>query len=161
MPVHVSSTCAHQQEVKIALHSLWYHHIETSEWSKSTKIQFYKYEQIVVKFMCEFFGCDYCVLLTVNMLCHSWVKRKPTWCHLFYYFIHCSFSAQHVSAVNTTIFRSLRLIGCYFMGSIWFGVCWRSVSVWSIASDCIKTPHRHSHTETERQHTPNQIQPMK
>ena len=37
---------------------------------KITKIQFYKYEQIVVKFMCEFFRCDYCVLLTVNMLCH-------------------------------------------------------------------------------------------
>ena len=58
----------------------------------------------------------------------SWVKRKPTWCHLFYHFIHCSFNAQHVSAVNTTIFRSLRLIGCYFMGCIWFGVCWRSVA---------------------------------
>ena len=27
----------------------------------------------------------------------------------------------------------------------------------SSASDCIKTPHRHSHTETERQHTPNQV----
>ena len=26
MPLHVSSTCAHLQEVKIALHSLWYHH---------------------------------------------------------------------------------------------------------------------------------------
>jgi len=26
MPVHVSSTCAHHKEVKIALHSLWYHH---------------------------------------------------------------------------------------------------------------------------------------
>jgi len=26
MPLHVSSICAHQQEVKIALHSLWYHH---------------------------------------------------------------------------------------------------------------------------------------
>jgi len=26
MPLHVSSTCAHNQEVKIALHSLWYHH---------------------------------------------------------------------------------------------------------------------------------------
>jgi len=25
MPLHVSSTCAHHQEVKIALHSLWYH----------------------------------------------------------------------------------------------------------------------------------------
>jgi len=70
MPVHVSSTCAHHQEVKIALHSLWYHHTETSEWSKITKILFYKYEQIAVKFICEFFGCDYCVLLTVNMLYH-------------------------------------------------------------------------------------------
>jgi len=65
MPLHVSSTCAHHQEVKPALHSLWYHHTETSEWSKITKIQFYKYEQIVAKFMCEFFGCDYCVLLTI------------------------------------------------------------------------------------------------
>jgi len=61
MPLHVSSTRAHHQEVKIALHSLWYHHTETSEWSKITKIQFYIHEQIVVKFMCEFFGCDYCV----------------------------------------------------------------------------------------------------
>ena len=26
MPLHVSSTCAHHQEVKIALHSFWYHH---------------------------------------------------------------------------------------------------------------------------------------
>ena len=51
MPLHVSSTCAHHQEFKIALHSLWYHHTETSEWSKITKIQFYKYEQLVVKFM--------------------------------------------------------------------------------------------------------------
>ena len=70
MHLHVSSIYARHQEVKIALHSLWYHHTETSEWSKITKIQFYKYEQIVVKFMCEFFGCDYCVLLSINMLCH-------------------------------------------------------------------------------------------
>jgi len=26
MPPHVSSTCAHRQEVKIVLYSLWYHH---------------------------------------------------------------------------------------------------------------------------------------
>jgi len=70
MSLHVSSTCAHHREVKIALHSLWYRHTETSEWSKITEIQFYKYEQIVVKFMCEFYGCDYCTLLTVIMLCH-------------------------------------------------------------------------------------------
>ena len=29
--------CAHHQEVKIALHRLWYHHTETNEWSKITK----------------------------------------------------------------------------------------------------------------------------
>jgi hypothetical protein len=34
-----------------ALHSLWYRHTETSEWSKITKTQFYKYEQILVKFI--------------------------------------------------------------------------------------------------------------
>ena len=50
MPLHVSSTRAHRQEGKIVLYSLWYHHTETSEWSKITKIQFYKYEHIVVKF---------------------------------------------------------------------------------------------------------------
>ena len=43
MPLHVSSTCVHHQEVKTALHSLWYHHTETSEWSKITRVQFYKY----------------------------------------------------------------------------------------------------------------------
>jgi len=26
MPLHVSSTCAHHQEVKIVLDSFWYHH---------------------------------------------------------------------------------------------------------------------------------------
>ena len=46
--------CTYHQEVKIALHSLWYHHTETSEWSKITEIQFYKYEQIVVKFVLIF-----------------------------------------------------------------------------------------------------------
>jgi len=55
MPIHVSSTCAHHQKVKIALHSVWYHHTETSELSKITKIQFYKYEQIVVKFAPKFY----------------------------------------------------------------------------------------------------------
>jgi len=59
--------CAHRQEVKTVLYSLWYHHTETIEWSKITKItkitKIYKYEHIVVKFMCEFFGCGYCVLL--------------------------------------------------------------------------------------------------
>jgi len=41
------------RRAKIVLYSLWYHHTETSEWSKINKIikiiktQFYKYEHMV------------------------------------------------------------------------------------------------------------------
>ena len=59
MPLHVFSTRAHHQEVKIALHSLWYHHTETSEWSKIIKIQFYKYEQIVVLIYIELYFINF------------------------------------------------------------------------------------------------------
>jgi len=37
MPLHVSSTCAHHQEVKIALHSLWYHH--TYRWQSRARVE--------------------------------------------------------------------------------------------------------------------------
>ena len=37
MPLHISNTRAYRQEDKILLYSLWYHHTETSEWSKITK----------------------------------------------------------------------------------------------------------------------------
>jgi len=36
MNLHVSSTCAHHQEIKIALHSLWYHH--TYRWPSRTQV---------------------------------------------------------------------------------------------------------------------------
>jgi len=55
---------------QIALYSVWYHHTKISEWSKITKIQFYTNEHLVVKIIHEFFGCDYCILLTISMLCH-------------------------------------------------------------------------------------------
>ena len=41
MPLHVSSTCAYCQEVRIVLYSLWYHDTETSEWSEITKIPYF------------------------------------------------------------------------------------------------------------------------
>ena len=40
MPLHVSSTCAHHQEVKIALHSLWYHHIYRCDDTRGCVMQF-------------------------------------------------------------------------------------------------------------------------
>jgi len=37
MPLYVSSTCAHHQEVKIALHSLWYHY--TYRWPSRAQVE--------------------------------------------------------------------------------------------------------------------------
>jgi len=37
MPLHVSSICAHHQGVKIALHSLWYHH--TYRWPSRAQVE--------------------------------------------------------------------------------------------------------------------------
>ena len=36
MPLHISNTCAYHQEVKIALHSLWYHH--TCRWPSGAQV---------------------------------------------------------------------------------------------------------------------------
>jgi len=80
---------------KLRYTALWYHHTETSEWSKITKIKFYKYEQIIVKFMCEFFECDYSVLLTINMLCRVEVMfiQLLNLLERYYVYLHlCSLS---------------------------------------------------------------------
>ena len=37
MPLHVSSTRAHRQEVKIVLYSLWYHH--TYRWPPRAQVK--------------------------------------------------------------------------------------------------------------------------
>jgi len=37
MPLHVLSTCAHYQEVEIALHSLWYRY--TYRWSSHAQVE--------------------------------------------------------------------------------------------------------------------------
>jgi len=37
MPLHVSSICVLHQEVKIALHSLWYHH--TYRWPYRAQVE--------------------------------------------------------------------------------------------------------------------------
>jgi len=40
MPLHVSSTCAHHQEVRIVLHSLWYHHMYRCDDNRGCVMQF-------------------------------------------------------------------------------------------------------------------------
>jgi len=41
MSLHVSSICAYHQEVKIALHSLWYHHTYRSDDTRGCVMQFW------------------------------------------------------------------------------------------------------------------------
>ena len=47
MPVHVSRTCAHHQEVKIALHGLWYHH--AYRWPSRVQVQ--KSADIILRYL--------------------------------------------------------------------------------------------------------------
>jgi len=49
MPLHVSSTCAHRQEVKIVLYSLWYHQTYSCDDTRGCIVQFYN----------EFISCLY------------------------------------------------------------------------------------------------------
>ena len=61
--------------------------------------------------------------------CGSWVKRDQLDAACF---IITLFSAQHVSDVNTSILRSLRLIRWVtsWVVLFWFDVCWCYVAVW-------------------------------
>ena len=68
---------------------------------------------------------DYC---TVHHL-DSWMKRDQLDVTCF---IISLFNAQHVSDVNTTILRNLRLI-CWVISWVvllWFDVCWCYIVVW-------------------------------
>jgi len=93
-----------------------------------------------------------------------WIKRDQlddTCC------IISLFNVQHVSDVNTSIFRSLRLI-CWVISWIvllWFDVCWCYVVVWLgwcgirmqaealiSASACIRIPHQHTSNQSNTIH---------
>ena len=64
-----------------------------------------------------------------DLVLPSWVKRDQLDVPCF---IISSLNAQHVSDVNTSILRSLRLM-CWVISwvvLIWFDVCWCYVVVW-------------------------------
>ena len=76
------ATCAHRQEVKSLLYSLWYHQTETSEWPKITNItkitEVYKYEHRVVKFTHKFY---YSVLIFIYFSNFSYFSNfRPHTC---------------------------------------------------------------------------------
>ena len=87
-----------------------------------------------------------------NSSLRSWMKRDQLDVTCF---IISLFNAQHVSDVNTSILRTLRLI-CWvnsWVVLLWFIVCWCYVVVWlwwcgirMQASACIRLPHQSNTT---------------
>ena len=103
---------------QIVLYSLWYHYTETSEWSKITKIikiQFYKYEHMVVQFininsttMCSYLlNCILIILIILVILGHSLVS---VWWYQRLYNTICPpddehMCSKHVEAWNKLIIK--------------------------------------------------------
>jgi len=97
----------------------------------------------------------------------SWIKRDQLDVTCF---IISLFNVQHVSDVNTSILRSLRLI-CWVISWVvllWFDVCWCYVVIWlwwcgirMQAEACIRIPHHHSHHNVTQTHIePEQYNPL-
>jgi len=103
------------------------------------------------------------VYWTVHHL-DSWVKRDQLDVTCF---VISLFNAQHVSDVNTSILRSLRLM-CWVISWVvllWFDVCWCYVVVWlgwcgirmQVEALVVLQPAYGDHTTTAN--TPNHIEP--
>ena len=95
----------------------------------------------------------------------GWVQILQAWIKLDQLDVTCYFislfNAQHVSDVNTSILRSLRLI-CWVISWVvllWFGACWCYVVVWlgwcgirMQAEACIPIPHHHTSNQSNTTH---------
>jgi len=84
-----------------------------------------------------------------KLACYRWIKRDQLDVTCF---IISLFTAQHVSDVNTSIIRSLRLI-CWVISWVvllWFDVCWCYVVVWYPYAGWSTTLNTYTHTHTYR-----------
>jgi len=127
MPLHVSSTCVHHQEVKTALHSLWYLHIYRCEDTRGCVITEIKILRCTVSKTSKYFitsllhvsmcrihrlrgesflictntSAFYCVLCIFNVLLTVHrdisVQQEPT---------GCTFYFQCISIINLYMFQA-------------------------------------------------------
>ena len=125
-------------------------------WLKFLRTKSFRGENVLAEYKQRFLFFSY-FYWTVHHL-DSWVKRDQLDVTCFIISLH---NAQHVSDVNTSILRSLRLM-CWVISwvtLIWFDVCWSYVVVclwWcgirmqveALASTCIRIPHHHNVTPT-------------
>jgi hypothetical protein len=69
--------------------------------------------KIVVKSVCEFFGCDYCVLLTVNMSCHVEVMFIQLLNLLERYYVYLHFCYTCIGSLDTYCTQLLHVSALY------------------------------------------------
>ena len=88
----------------------------------------------------------------------SWIKRDQLDVTCF---IISLFNVQHVSDVNTSIFRNLRLI-CWVISwdvLLWFDVCWCYIVVWlgwcviRMQAEALQHQHTSNHSNTTHEIT--------
>ena len=152
MPLHVSSTCAYHQEVKIALHSLWYHHTYQHMQRPDVLLQLDYIWRHVSAVKRPSSGQQVVVLK----------NKRPKLMSLAILFHLC---AQHVSDINISIIRSLRLfywittlVVLFLVRCVEFRCGW--VGVVSVLHLCFSLQHGYhsSPTTPKLQHTSNQEQ---
>jgi len=104
------------------------------EWSMWSSTHTSKRNQLKFKY------CQMCKVI------NGWIKRDQLDVTCFNISL---FNAQHVSDVNTSILRSLRLI-CWVISWVvllWYDMCWCYVVVW-LGWCGIRIPHHPSQTTT-------------
>ena len=121
---------------------------------------FYNLKIFLRRILCQQHTAAY-VYWTVHHL-DSWIKRDQldvTW------FFISLFNAQHISGVNTSILRSLRII-CWVISWVvllWYDLCWCYVVVWLGLCDCNlypdTTPSQPNHNVTPTHIVPEQYNP--
>ena len=88
----------------------------------------------------------------ITLILNSWIKRDQLDVTCFIPL----FNAQHVSDVNTSILRSLRIIWCIitWVVMLWFVVCWCYVVVWlgRFVSVCRLKHYQHTSNQSNTTH---------
>ena len=125
MPLHISSTCAHHHEVKIALHSLWYHHTYRCDDTRGCVMQFWapydehmcsKHVEAWNKLIVKQKYCESSWLITeINILyvsCIFVAHRQEVYCIYIYIYIYA-----HIRSIYIYIY-----VYCVYS---WYVLCWK------------------------------------
>jgi len=134
MPPHVSSTCAHHQEFKIALHSLSYHHTDRCDDTRSWVIQFWTpddehmcskhveaWNKLIVK---QSFCASSCLIIEINILRSTVSKTSKLhdyFCFIFINRIHAVITGTGTGiGTGETYISSLHKVGLALFSVVLF-----------------------------------------